>query len=309
MKRWVLLLVLFSGVNVFAQGIGENIHTYVDRYAHVAVAEMERYGIPASITLAQGILESACGKSRLATKANNHFGIKCKKHWKGKTIRHTDDAPNECFRAYSSAWESYRDHSEFLKNHRLHLYDSLFELDKHDYVGWAYGLKEAGYATAPNYAPKLVAIIEQYQLYQYDDPVFNYEEVVVQTVDLSEPVILGEPQVANQTLSSENKGPKTASLEELREDGTRKYELAYTFEELIPHLRKKSAVIVQKHGGKLHLVSSGDTMESIAQQHKVNVDRLYDRNKLAFGSQPAVGEWIYLHSYAGEAPRLKLINY
>lgn len=289
MKRWVLLLLpLLFLAQLNGQRIEENVDSYVEQYAHVAVSEMEKYGIPASITLAQGILESACGQSDLAKRSNNHFGIKCKSHWKGKTVRHTDDAPNECFRAYDSVWESYRDHSDFLKNHRLHFYDHLFELDPHDYVGWAYGLKQAGYATAANYPQKLVALIEQYELFKYDDATFDYESVIVRTEDLAEPV---------------------QALEKARENGQRNYQFGYEFSDLIPHLRKKSAVIVQQHGGKLHLVTNEDSMETIAERHNVSVDLLYERNKLIFGAQPAVGEWVYVHSYADKAPRLRKISY
>lgn len=283
-----MLLPLLFLAQLNGQRIEENVNSYVQQYAHVAVVEMDKFGIPASITLAQGILESACGQSDLAERSNNHFGIKCKSHWKGKTVRHTDDAPNECFRAYDSVWESYRDHSDFLKNHRLKFYDHLFELDPHDYVGWAYGLKQAGYATAANYPQKLVALIEQYELFKYDDEVFDYESVIVRTEDLKEPV---------------------QALEKAREDGKRHYQFGYEFSDIIPHLRKKSAVIVQQHGGKLHLVTSEDSMETIAERHNVSVDLLYERNKLIFGAQPAVGEWVYVHSYADKAPRLRKITY
>lgn len=138
---------------------------YINRYKHIAISEMNSTGIPASITLAQGILESGSGTSRLATEANNHFGIKCNSEWKGKSIRHDDDEKDDCFRVYQSAEESFRDHSEFLKRKR---YATLFELDKNDYKGWAKGLKEAGYATNPRYAELLIGLIERYQLNHFD---------------------------------------------------------------------------------------------------------------------------------------------
>ncbi len=139
---------------------------YIATFNSMAVEEMRRSGVPASITLAQGIYESGAGTSRLARQANNHFGIKCKKEWTGPTISHTDDFPNECFRKYASAEESYRDHSEFLRT-RPH-YASLFKLDPLDYKGWVYGLKRAGYATSPKYPEALLRVIELYQLHQYD---------------------------------------------------------------------------------------------------------------------------------------------
>lgn len=139
---------------------------YIRRFATIAVKEMHKYKIPASITLAQGILESSNGKSRLATKANNHFGIKCHKKWQGDSITHDDDALNECFRKYNNPEESFRDHSLFLTNRSR--YSKLFQLNKYDYKGWAKGLKKAGYATDKKYPQKLIAIIERYNLHQYD---------------------------------------------------------------------------------------------------------------------------------------------
>lgn len=138
---------------------------YVQKYYQLAIDEMRRSGVPASITLAQGLLESGAGYSTLAVKGNNHFGIKCHK-WEGRTIRHDDDAPNECFRAYDKPDDSFRDHSDFLRYSDR--YKSLFDLHPTDYKGWARGLKAAGYATDPKYADKLIGIIEKYDLSKYD---------------------------------------------------------------------------------------------------------------------------------------------
>jgi hypothetical protein len=138
---------------------------YIDRFKNISIEEMNRYGIPASITLAQAILESGTGKSDLAKYANNHFGIKCTKDWKGKGYYKDDDAKDECFRVYNNPEESFKDHSQFLKRKR---YASLFELDKNDYEGWAKGLKDAGYATNPRYPQLLIGLIEKYNLNQYD---------------------------------------------------------------------------------------------------------------------------------------------
>lgn len=139
---------------------------YVEKWAKVAVSEMYRSGVPASITLAQGLLESRYGLSELATKGNNHFGIKCHKDWKGKSMAYDDDEKGECFRVYGSADESFRDHSDFLRYRDR--YKFLFDLETKDYKGWAYGLKKAGYATDPNYPTKLIKYIEDYRLYEYD---------------------------------------------------------------------------------------------------------------------------------------------
>jgi hypothetical protein len=141
--------------------------TYIERFKVIAVQEMNLYGIPASITLAQGLFESGSGNGELARVANNHFGIKCTSDWKGKGYYKDDDNHNDCFRVYDRPEDSFRDHSEFLKRPR---YAKLFQLDKNDYVGWANGLKAAGYATNPNYPQLLINIIQKYNLDQYDRP-------------------------------------------------------------------------------------------------------------------------------------------
>jgi hypothetical protein len=143
------------------------VASYIERFKKIAVKEMDLYGIPASITLAQGLFESANGNSDLAKIANNHFGIKCTSDWTGKSYYKNDDRDNDCFRVYTNPEDSYRDHSEFLKRKR---YAPLFELDKNDYRGWAYGLKQAGYATNPKYPDLLIGVIERYHLDQYDKP-------------------------------------------------------------------------------------------------------------------------------------------
>jgi len=139
---------------------------YIKRYAPIAVSEMHKYNVPASITLAQGILESGNGRSQLASKSNNHFGIKCHTGWKGAKVYHDDDENGECFRKYKYVESSYEDHSQFLSGRRR--YASLFTLKKIDYKGWSKGLKKAGYATDKNYPKKLIKIIETYELYEFD---------------------------------------------------------------------------------------------------------------------------------------------
>ncbi|WP_026897466.1 glucosaminidase domain-containing protein [Daejeonella oryzae] len=148
---------------------------YINRYKAIAISEMNKSGIPASITLAQGLLESGNGNSTLAREANNHFGIKCTPEWRGKTVLRDDDKIDDCFRVYSNAEESFRDHSEFLKRKR---YASLFELDKNDYQGWAYGLKQAGYATNPKYPELLISLVQRYNLDQYDRRENEKEKII-----------------------------------------------------------------------------------------------------------------------------------
>ena len=147
-----------------------NTEDYVKFYSNIAMDEMIQFGIPASITLAQGILESGAGKGRLAVQANNHFGIKCH-DWNGKKIYHDDDEEQECFRKYDNPEYSYRDHSLFLSNRAR--YSFLFDLKKDDYKQWAKGLKKAGYATDPKYPQKLIDLIQRYQLYKYDNIVLK----------------------------------------------------------------------------------------------------------------------------------------
>ena len=163
MRRLILLWGLLLSVCAVAQTPQEK---YIQKYAPLAVKEMHRTGVPASITLAQGILESGAGLSQLATKGNNHFGIKCHKDWTGKRMYMDDDRKGECFRVYKKAEDSFRDHSDFLRYRDR--YKFLFDLKVTDYKGWAYGLKKAGYATDPHYATKLIKYIEDYQLYKYD---------------------------------------------------------------------------------------------------------------------------------------------
>jgi flagellum-specific peptidoglycan hydrolase FlgJ len=149
----------------------EVVLKYIEDYKEIAKENMRQHGIPASITLAQGILESGAGLGRLSQQANNHFGIKCHKEWKGPSVSHDDDAEQECFRKYHHASESFRDHSLFLTSRSR--YASLFSLPEGDYVAWAKGLKEAGYATDPKYPDKLIGLINRYNLHQYDNEVIG----------------------------------------------------------------------------------------------------------------------------------------
>lgn len=181
MKR--LLLVLMTVL--LSIGAAKNPKLdYIDKYSDIAIKEMKRTGVPASITLAQGILESNAGQSVLATKGNNHFGIKCHNDWKGKTMKMDDNAPKECFRVYPNAEASFRDHSDFLRSRDR--YKSLFELKQTDYKWWARGLKKAGYATDPGYADKLITLIEDYELYRFDKGV---------KVSVKPPLEIEEPKV------------------------------------------------------------------------------------------------------------------
>ena len=228
---------------------------YIERYRNIAIEEMERHGIPASIKLAQGLLESGNGSSRLAREANNHFGIKCAGDWGGGRIFHDDDEENDCFRVYQHAEESFRDHSQFLLRRR---YEKLFTLDKRDYRAWAAGLKEAGYATNPRYAELLVDLIERYELYQYD------QENAGRTVAIP-PAVSGRPirnteelPIENTAPPTVNKTPVTMKIHEVTEGETAAiiaYRYGITLQELLTINGLKSQEL---HRGQLLIVSKPD---------------------------------------------------
>lgn len=214
MKRMLIALCALLGLVGLVAADDTPQERYIKKYSQMAVQEMIRSGVPASITLAQGMLESGNGLSKLATKGNNHFGIKCHKGWEGKTMRVDDDAPNECFRVYASVADSYKDHSDFLRYRDR--YKFLFDLERTDYKGWAYGLKKAGYATDSGYPTKLIKYIEDYELYRFD--VLN--KVEEKEVPLS-PLVIEAPKMAKEEfhfpltreLYSKNGVPFVYSLE------------------------------------------------------------------------------------------------
>lgn len=175
------------------------IKDYIVTYSEIAKNNMATHGIPASITLAQGVLESGSGQGTLSRNANNHFGIKCHTEWEGPSVRHTDDAPDECFRKYDSPDESYRDHSLFLVTRSR--YGDLFKLPRDDYKGWAHGLKKAGYATDPKYGDKLISLIERYSLNKYDIEVLK--ELGIDRMPVVEEVIITDtPAKKNNTANN-----------------------------------------------------------------------------------------------------------
>lgn len=188
MKKILLIfLMLVSAVTALSDTPQQS---YIEKYSSLAVEEMYRTGVPASITLAQGLLESGNGQSRLAVKGNNHFGIKCHNTWTGAKVYHDDDRKGECFRKYDSPEESFRDHSDFLRYRDR--YKFLFDLELTDYRSWAYGLKTAGYATDPKYPEKLIRLIEEYRLYEYDT------QKPEQTTHHVEPQVPASPTVIEQ---------------------------------------------------------------------------------------------------------------
>lgn len=221
-KKSAFIVLLFSMfIATFQSDIyAQNITTeqYIAKYKNLAIKSMREYKIPASIKLAQGIIETSSGNSRLATQANNHFGIKCKSYWTGGTIYHDDDEKGECFRSYDSSEDSYNDHSVFLTNSSR--YDALFTYDITDYESWAKGLKAAGYATNPKYPLLLIKVIEDYSLYEIDDIVLEGkkdDDVIVVVVDedevhVEEEVVVKPTAVVVSVVSNKKKPRKSSSL-------------------------------------------------------------------------------------------------
>ena len=276
-------------------------NNYIKQYAPLAVEQMKRHNVPASITLAQGLLESGAGMSTLSVKSNNHFGIKCGNGWRGRSVRANDDAPNECFRAYRKVEDSYEDHSLFLVGNQR--YASLFRLKKTDYKGWARGLKKAGYATDPSYANKLITIIETYDLYKYDNDGMSKREARKWQKLLKKKPWLANPHevlIANglayvvardgdtfQLLGGEFdiSWKKLVKYNDLQRD--------YTLEEGdIIYLKEKNKKTVADV--IYHEVCEGDSMHSISQIYGVRLKTLYKLNVMADDHIPEVGERVWL---------------
>lgn len=237
------------------------VHDYINQFKEVAKNNMKDYKIPASITLAQGILESGAGKGRLCLEANNHFGIKCHKGWTGPSITHDDDALQECFRKYNDPAESYRDHSKFLTSRSR--YNGLFDLDILDYKGWANGLKKAGYATDPKYPSKLIGIIERYQLFLYDHEVVENKntEVIVKEVE--------EKEEAN------NKDVSSITIVEVKEVTQDEVENAVVEVEQVNENVEET--ISDKN---LYQVQKGDTLYSLSKKFNTTVEAIMKLNNL-----------------------------
>ena len=277
----ILSIVCVTSV---AQTKNSTFQEYINQYKAIAIEQMEKHGIPASITLAQGLLESGAGKSELAQKSNNHFGIKCGSNWFGPTHTHFDDGRNECFRAYDNPRASYEDHSQFLKKER---YARLFRLSILDYKGWARGLKACGYATSPTYADRLIQIIELYELNKLDrDPKAAY---VPEPVRPAVNVVLNTHTVMtnNGVMCIKAYGQDTWDTI-AKEFSVPKYKLL-EYNEAIEsvdinagdyiYLQKKQKK-GDKHYGKdyWHHVQQGESMYSIAQLYGIRIANLYKLN-------------------------------
>jgi len=273
---------------------------YIDTYKELAIKEMHRSGIPASITLAQGLLESGEGNSSLARTANNHFGIKCH-GWKGKSVKHDDDEKGECFRKYKSVEESYRDHSDFLMNGSR--YKDLFNIPSDDYKAWARGLKKAGYATSPTYADALIRIIEENKLYQYDREIKAGKEPGHKIREAHEDHTFagGRKVHYNNRIKYviAREGDSFYSLSEeldLFEWQLPKYndlpERKIFSEGEIVYLQPKRNRA--EAGINMHVVEAGETLQSISQKYGIKLSKLAERNLISADSIPLPGTVLLL---------------
>lgn len=351
MKKFLVTYAILAIAKLSAQGWATD-DQYIQQFAAYAVEEMEKYKIPASITLAQGLLETGGGQSRLAKEGNNHFGIKCKENWTGRTMRHTDDAPNECFRVYDDPKDSYEDHSKFLAYRKY--YVNLFKLNPKDYKAWAHGLKKAGYATNPRYAHILIDRIEKYKLYEFDNT--NSKEVLYTILKLypelsndqafmakiqpnmpknttakkDNPITVVVPYKATsyaeqQKTAEQIRKEKLALLRNIKvkshPNGGLKYiiiptetDVTYIAEkfnlrkgrlikwnDLSSYKLKPNEIIFLEDKNSTGSVATyttqaGDTMHSIAQKFGIKLHKLYRKNRMEEGTQPPVGQIIYLQN-------------
>lgn len=298
MRRIATMLLLCSVTILPAYAQTTLYKSYIDRYHGMAVSQMQRYGIPASITLAQALIESGAGQSYLAKKANNHFGIKVGTSWTGPYVLRDDDYANEKFRKYSSVAESYEDHSLFLKNGQR--YSSLFSLKRTDYKGWATGLKKAGYATNPNYANILINLIESYDLHQYDSNAVSSSHRN------------SEAQMANALgyeFNSYNgvaylvakEGDTFKSLAKMLGKNARKLRSYNDAPKNYPlhagdrvYLKSKKTKISKKLGIRTHVVQQGESLYAISQQYGIRMKNLYKLNDFLPNHVVHVGDIIKL---------------
>lgn len=344
-KLFLSILSIFTAAILVAQDDGA-VREYISKYKDIAIAEMQRTGIPASIKLAQGIHETSAGTSVLVQKSNNHFGLKCKTEWKGMSVKHTDDAPNECFRKYPSSADSYKDQSDYLKSSPR--YASLFQLEPTDYKGWATGLKRAGYATNPKYAPVLIKLIEEYGLQDYTlialgklkesdlakndgvPPVEEKKVAVVETVVVqpgpvqpekkAEEIVVtpgpvmplypsGEFKINETKVVYVSKGTSYLSI-------AQQYNISLSRIFEFNDMRESEAVdkdrlifLMRKRktgNNEFHIVKPGETLHDIAQEEAIRIESLLEYNFLSYNHKPAIGEKLNLLTKAASKPRLAI---
>jgi hypothetical protein len=329
----VVLLMLIVGFGKAQPS--SDIIDYINNYKKLAMEEMQRSGVPAAIKLAQGIHETYAGKSDLVEKSNNHFGIKCKAVWTGDRVYHDDDSRGECFRKYGQAADSYKDHSDFLRGSDR--YDFLFRLDPTDYKAWAFGLKKAGYATNPKYAPIIIKLIEDYNLEQYTliamGKMKPEEEVVLQRLqpatELPAPALPDTAEVRAQPsqeipLPALNYPSGEFTINNTRvifaKQGTSLLSVAQQYDIPLSRLLefndlsgqeildKDQLLYLQRKrrtgGSEFHVVAAGESLYDICQREAIRLDNLLEYNHLQRSMQPAVGEKLYLQTKSPSRPKL-----
>ena len=328
LKLQILLITMSLSCRVFAQ-TPEQVNAYINTYKFLAIAEMQRSGVPASIILAQGIHETSAGTSELVIASNNHFGIKCKANWTGQTVYHDDDARGECFRSYAIAADSYRDHSDYLK--QTPRYAFLFKLNPEDYEGWAYGLKKAGYATNIKYSQILIKLIEDYDLEKYS-------LIAMGKLPAEQPAegsLAGEmmrPSLPGFTDSSTQRAVPAAAYPDgafsinaakcvYAKAGVSLLYLSNQYEIPLAHLLEfndmkqedilsnDQLIFLQRKrkvgSTAFHIVQPGESIYSICQSEGIRYESILELNRLKPGEEPAPGEKIYLQTMAGNKPALK----
>lgn len=325
----IIGLIIFLSVSVttiFAQK-KEDVIAYIDTYKDLAIAEMKRTGVPASIKLAQGVHETMAGMSDLVLKSNNHFGIKCKTGWAGAKVYHTDDAVGECFRSYPKAEDSYIDHSNFLKGSPRYAF--LFELNPEDYEAWAYGLKKAGYATNIKYSQILIRLIKDYNLQQYslvalgklneadELPVTGPKkgEEASNEGAYAEPVIKmpvtypsGEFQINNTKVIYVKSGVSWLALAEQHNMPLARLLDFNDLETDEPIEQPGRLVYIQRKRkvgtGEFYIVQKGENMYDICQKEGIRLESLRSLNQLFEGMEPAPGQKLHLQTQAVKRPLL-----
>ena len=315
--------ILFISICFFINADAQKItpEQYVEKYKDIAIREMKRMGVPAAITLAQGLLETENGNSDLVKKSNNHFGIKCKSSWTGAGVTHDDDAPGECFRSYKDANESYRDHSNYLRGGDR--YASLFELKPTDYKSWAKGLRKAGYATNPKYPDILIRNIEQYNLQQYSLAAAN-EVPVIETnkyQDDKEPVVKKSNESNDQTASSSNEvldvklnvinklqyivGKKGTSLLAIATENDINLNKLLFYNDLSEDgiLKNDQIIFLQRKAKKgdrdFCIIQQNETLYDVAQKNGIQLKYLLEYNQLTEKAKLATGLKLYLTPSTG----------
>lgn len=307
--RFILLFSILSFGSVNAQNKSQAYLTYIKTYYKLAQIQQREYGIPASITLAQGLLESGAGQSTFAKNSNNHFGIKCH-DWTGDKIYQDDDEKGECFRKYNNVLDSYEDHSKFLKAKPR--YSSLFTLSPTDYNNWAYGLKKAGYATDPAYAYKLISIIENYELHKFDleNEKISKKDILAaeKGIDKKRKGIFGGSMGSIDAESGhevfKNNGVRFVVAQagdtygSIADEFNMSEKRIYSFNEINQYstLTPGTQVYIQRkktkaaRGYNTHVVKNGESMYTIAQTYAIRIEKLYDLNKLPYSQGAQVGQ-------------------